>query len=125
MAQTFVDTVQKYRGDDWVIPVRITYRGAATNITGFAFRFTLKRTTEESDADALFEADNQGGMNLSLSDPVQGLLEVRVPAAITATLLPGFIVGDLQMTTASPNVITITPYKVIIENIADVTITEP
>lgn len=124
MATQFVENKQLNRGDDWVLPVRIIYGGAAADIsTGYNFRFTLKKTSEEADADATFEADNQGGTNLDIIDGPNGRVRVTIPKATTEAMLPGFYVGDLQMTT--PDDITITPYKVIIENVADITITEP
>lgn len=125
MAKQYVENFQFNRGDDWFIPVTLTYNGAATSIADFKFRFTLKDTVEDPDVDALYEADNQGGTGITITDEDNGKLMIQVPKATTLTLLPGFYIGDLQFTTPDPDAITGTPYKVIIENVADITITEP
>jgi len=97
MANTFVDYDTVQRGDDFYKQVRILYKDAPANITGFDFRFTLKRTTADSDGEAVFQLTVGDG--IEIEDEAEGLVGLSAPWDTMTTIPPGIYIGDLQMTT--------------------------
>ena len=79
------------QGDDGIICVHVVAAdGDAINLSPFPqITFTLKRSVQDADAEAVFQGTLTGG-NIRLLQPVSdGICEVTVPAAAAATLMIG------------------------------------
>jgi len=122
MAKTFIDYDTITRGDSFHKDVWILYKGAATDITGYAFRFTMKRTTDDPDGAALAQLTVGSGIT---TDDANGKVSIDIPWATMngIAVTPGFYVCDLQMKTPDNKIRT--PYKLVLSITADVTRTQP
>jgi hypothetical protein len=92
-------------GDDYTL--RIAYP-VGTDITGFKFYLTLKKSFDDSDADAIFQSSYIAGTNV-LDDAEIGVCFFKVPASKTMTIPKGNYYYDFQAISAIGEVTTLAP----------------
>jgi hypothetical protein len=74
------------RGDDQTIRFAVTNPdGTAKNITGWTFKFTVKKSIDDAIGAAKFQKTTGGG-GIVLTTPASGILDVSVAAADTQAL---------------------------------------
>lgn len=101
-----MNTIDKYRGDDWDFTVTITEDGAAYDLTAATLTSTIDGTPGWSGTPTVTDAPN-------------GVCVVNVPHATTALFAPGTYQADVQTEKAG---VRLTAAKWIIRVLADVTI---
>lgn len=85
---------EMYRGDDFTLKVDITdINGMPVDITGWAFKSTMKLSTELADEEAEVKVDIDP---VSGVDAEAGVLYIEYPSAQTKNLLPRDYFVDLQ-----------------------------
>lgn len=84
-----------YRGDDFTLRVVITTKdtGAAIDVTGWAFKATMKLSTEMLDEEAPVQVDMPAVSGL---DAELGVVYIELPATQTKDLIPTTYWFDLQ-----------------------------
>lgn len=108
------------RGDTFTLDTRIYKDELPVNISGFTFKFTMKRSPKDADNAAVIQQTTTNG-GITLTNAAQGELRVTVPAATTTTWNPGEHWADLQLTTAGGEVHTAQFYIItIVEDITRV-----
>ncbi len=70
--------LETYRGDDFVRTVEFTKDDVAMSIVGWTVYFTVKRSFDDSDDDAIIKKDITDHI-----DPAGGLTKITVPKAET------------------------------------------
>lgn len=96
------------RGDtlSWELPVRLN--GAPYNTDGCTFWMTGKNTTDDLDAAAVFQIGSPTSDITPIGPSTDGLMSVKVPAAITDDFVPETtITYDVQVTTPIGDVYTL------------------
>lgn len=85
------------RGDDQVVRFTVTTStGAAQDVTGWSFKFTVKSSLDDAIGSALFQKTTGGG-GIALTTPTSGIVDVTISAADTAAMGGGYFY-DLQGT---------------------------
>lgn len=85
------------RGDTWYWQFEITELDLETpqDITGATFRFTVKESVADADADAVALGTSAGG-ECQVTDGPSGVMSVKIPASATQDVTPGRYAYDLQ-----------------------------
>ena len=77
--------LEMIRGDDQTWEFTVTVDDVPVDISGGLFRFTAKHEVDDDDADAVIVATSASS-SCVITDAVNGVMEVRIPAAETAGL---------------------------------------
>ena len=80
-----------YRGDTVQHTLTVTENGAALNLTGASITLSMKRSTEQADADAAVS------IAAVVTNAVGGIATITIPATTTAALTPGKYHWDIQV----------------------------
>lgn len=85
------------RGDDQIVRFTVTTStGAAQDVTGWSFKFTVKSSLDDAIGSALFQKTTGGG-GIALTTPSSGIVDVTISASDTAAM-GGRYFYDLQGT---------------------------
>lgn len=94
------------RGDTNKYDVTVTRDGAALDLTGATLKFTVKRSLDDADADAVFQ--KAIGTGIVVDDVAGGLATLTVAPADTSALpAPRSFHYDLQLTESDGRVTTV------------------
>ena len=106
-----------YKRDDIsLLLVRQDGDGAAVDITGYTYFFTMKTLRDDTDADALIQK-----VVTAHTDPTNGKTTISIDAADTASIAPGAYFYDIQEKDTSGNIMTWTSDTFQLEQ--DITVT--
>ena len=85
------------RGDDQTVRFTVTTSaGAAQDVTGWSFKFTVKSSLDDAIGSALFQKTTGGG-GIALTTPLSGIVDVTLSAADTAAMAGNYYY-DMQGT---------------------------
>jgi len=99
VAYTAHDLQDLVRGDDWPVQLVLTdTAGAALDISGNTYWFTVKSSPDDADPGLA-----QASITASGSDAVAGKVTIAIPASSTSTIAPGKWYYDIQEVEASTN----------------------
>jgi hypothetical protein len=120
-------------------PTRVTPeypQGVPVNLSGAAIRFTAKRSILDDDASAVIRLDNGSLHGVTITDALNGVCVVDIPASATAGITPpaglspeslrnwrAQLVWDLQVRTSGGK--TFTPLSGLLLVVPDVSISSP
>lgn len=77
--------LESVAGDTFFFHMYVFNQGVQVDITGATVKFTAKRHATDLDAAAVVQLST-GGNGITLSDPVNGVIDVIVPPEATAAL---------------------------------------
>lgn len=109
MSYTARDLNPLVRGDDWTVKLTLTSGGAAVDITGYSYYFTLKNNIDDSDAAAALQVTATPGS----PDASSGIVYIRADSTVTDLLEANkTYYYDVQQTDIAGNIQTILIGKV-------------
>lgn len=106
------------RGDDRTIEVTVTdSAGSSVNLAGASIKFTVKK--KATDSVNKFQLTSGDIAEIELTNPANGIFQVKLVPANTSGLDPGEYQFDIEVTTSEGKVFTVIIAKLIIQ--ADIT----
>jgi len=99
-----------FRGDTSILNLAVTQDGVPVNIAGATIWMTAKRSVEDPDTKAVFQAKTPD--DIEIVDGAAGLAKITIPAGATASVIlehnqPLNLAYDVQIKTATGIVSTI------------------
>lgn len=111
--ETSVATITRRRGDTWSISIT----GLGSLIGRDELWWTIKRSRDDSDAGAIYQATE--GLGITVDDAAAGNITLRLSAAVTALIPPRTYYYDVQLLLSDGTVQTLAEGR--FEVLADVT----